>query len=90
MNKTHADRHSVNNQHGLEGSDVVAGQDNHANTQGQAGLIFTSSNDEEAGDPFGTICPLSVTQRLKSRSQRHADRDISVRVVTRRQDSSAL
>jgi hypothetical protein len=52
--------------------------------------VFTSSNEEEAGKPFGTACPLSAVQRSRSRPLQHADRDISVRVVTRRQGSSAF
>jgi hypothetical protein len=51
---------SLNNQHGLEGSDVVAGQGDRANTQGQVGLVLTSSNEEEAGEPFSAVYPLSV------------------------------
>src|SRR5229473_2796891 len=73
---------SLNNQHGLEGSDVVAGQGNCANARGQVGLVFTSSSEEEAGEPFSTECPLSVALKSRSRPPRHADRDIPVRVVT--------
>jgi hypothetical protein len=50
----------LNNQHELEGSDVVAGQDSHANTRGRVGPVFTSSNEEETGEPLGAVCPLSV------------------------------
>jgi hypothetical protein len=81
---------SLNNQHELEGSGVVTGQGNRADTQGQVGLVLTSSSEEEAGEPFGTVCPLSVAPRSRSRPVRPADRDISVRVVMRRQGSSAF
>ena len=81
---------SLNNQHGLEGLDVVAGQGNRANTQGQVGLVLTSSSEEEAGEPSGTVCPLSVAPGSRSRPLRRVDRDISVRVVTHRQGGSAF
>ena len=79
---------SLNNQHELEGSDVVAGQGNCANDRGQVGLVFTSSIEEEAGEPFSAECPLSVALKSRSRPPRHADRDIPVGVVTLRQGSS--
>jgi hypothetical protein len=47
---------SLNNQYGLEGSDDVAGQGNCANARSQVGLVFTSSSEEAAGEPFSTEC----------------------------------
>jgi hypothetical protein len=81
---------SLNNQHGLEGSDVVAGQVGRADTQGQDGLVLTSSSEEEAGEPFGAVCPLSAALRPRSRPVRHADRDISVMDVMHRQRNLAF
>lgn len=87
---SHAQAGSLSNQHELEGLDVAAGQGNHANTQGQVGLVLTSSSEEGAGEPFRTECPLSVALRSGSLPLRHVDRDIPVRVVTRRQGRSAF
>jgi hypothetical protein len=81
---------SLNNQCGLEGSDFAAGQGGRTNTQGLVWVVQTSSNEEEAGEPFGAVCPLSVAPRSRSRPVRPADRDISVRVAMRRQGSSAF
>jgi len=67
---------------GPDGSDVIAGQGTAWDAQGQAGVALTSSNEEEAGEPFSTGCPLSVVPGPRSRHLRPADRDIPVRVVT--------
>jgi hypothetical protein len=57
---------SLNIQHELEGSNVATGQGDRANTQGQVGLVLTSSTEEEAGEPFRIVCPLSVALRSRS------------------------
>jgi hypothetical protein len=81
---------SLNNQHLLEGSDVVAGKGYCANARGQVGLVFTSSSEEEAGEPFSTECPLSVALRSRSRPPRRTDCDIPIKVVTLQQRSFNL
>jgi hypothetical protein len=82
--------HSLNNQHELEGSDVATGQGNHADTQGQVGLVLTSSSEEEAGEAFRAGCPLSAALRSRSLPLRHVDRELPVRVVTHRQGRSPV
>jgi hypothetical protein len=67
---------------GPDGTDVVAAQRAVRDAQGQAGVALTSSNEEEAGEPFSIGCPLSVVPRPRSRHLRPADRGISVSVVT--------
>src|ERR1035441_2491685 len=67
---------------GLDGSDVTAGQGTAWDAQGQAGVALTSSNEEEAREPFSTGCPLSVVPGPRSRHLWPADRDMPVRVVT--------
>ena len=51
-------------------------------TQDKAEVALTSSNEEEAGEPFGIGCPLSVVSEPRSRHLRSTDHDISVRMVT--------
>src|SRR6266576_2654819 len=74
-------RPSLNNQHRVEGSGVVAGHGDCPNTRGQPGLVPTSGNEEKLGEPFGTECPLSVARRLRSLPTRPAEHDIPVRLV---------
>ena len=67
---------------GPDGTDVVAAQKAARDTQGQARVGPTSSNEEEAGEPFSIGCPLSVVPGPRSRHLRPADRDIPVSVMT--------
>src|SRR6266704_3245611 len=61
--------YSLNNQCGLEGSDVVAGQGGFTKAAGRLWLMPASGNKEKLGDPFGTGCPLSVAPRLRSQPE---------------------
>jgi hypothetical protein len=91
---------SLNNQHELESSDVAAGQENRANTQGHLGLVLTSSSEEEAGGPFRAGCPLSVAlrsrplpnavRRLRHSGQGRNSPPRSLRFLTCRNDSSSV
>jgi hypothetical protein len=66
---------------GPNGSNVVAAQGAVRDAKGQAGVTMTSSNEEEAGEPFSTGCPLPVVPGLRSCHLQPADRGIPVSVV---------